>query len=409
MSLLDVTVRIRGANFTGDTLASATIRRGREDVYTVPQPGYSNFTLIDLTGDGFNIRVTDSVEIDIEGADETGEPEIIPIFTGQISDIRTETFATVNGPRARWSITATTRLAIMNRRQILAGGAPAERDDFRAIRVLSEGLFTRWDEFPVIEWDDVPESLTWDTLDVPVAAFPGNLQLAALPAQEGGYNAYGLLAETIVSSGGSITEFASGPIAYLSTFTRRELADEVGYIAVPTERILAGTLGATQQSSNLVNVIEVGFDGGTIERTNGLSLATFGRRTSTISTTLLDEAAADARAEDILSNLGQPRFVLPTVEWSLNADPEELEAFALFLASFPIKLADLPATLGSVNSDYFVEGIEWIIGPGTVNIRFNISDARLSLNAVRFGDVNATLEWQNVSPILEWQDAREVA
>ena len=416
MELLDVTVRVAGIDYTGQALASCRISRGRQDIYSVAQPGYASLTFIDIEGQGFPFQVTETLEVDIEEIDVfTLLPGPIPLFRGRISDITTSTFATSSGPKSTWSVVATSALADLNRRQILADGAPSELDGERAERIFADGLFVRWNEFPFVTWADIDADLEWQNVDVEIyiPIDGGDFMLAELPPREGGYNAYTLLAETVVSSGGSISEEGDGTILYLSGYTRSAFVVNVGWGPQELHEILTlnlkdRTVSSLQQASDIANVIEVEFDGGIIVRQDDVSISKFGRRTNTVRTLLADQSAAEARAEDILINLTTPYFKMPTLEWELRRDPEELSALTQLFPSFPVQLDGLPATLGNVAARNFVEGIEFDFNETSRIVRLYISDARLSLGSSRWSDVDVTLKWEDVSATLEWAEARRV-
>jgi hypothetical protein len=375
MADLDVTIRIGGVDYTGESLAQARIVRGREDIYSVAQAAFASIQLFDDDGSGFAITVTLRVEIDIESGGTQ-----VPLFTGFVSDISVSHIPTVNGSRSVWSMTATSSLATLNRRQILTEGAPSERDAERATRILRAGLSTTWEEFPAVAWEDTG-SLRWNQIDPPVLTLPGggDFVVNELPASAAGYNGYALLGELLASSGGSISEFGNGLLFYLSGSTRSALVDDAGYIELPDDIILADGFGTLQQASDLINVIEVSFDGGLVIRTDAASITQYGRRASVLSTILVDEADAVDRAEKIVDDFSQPRFKLPAIAFAAHSDPTELSALVEVQPSFPVDTGALPATIGTTNQKYFVEGIEWDLSPGVRTCRFYISDARLSI------------------------------
>lgn len=406
MADLDITITIGGVDYTEDSLASARIVSGRRDMYSVGSPAYAQVSLYDHDGDGFPIIVNDLIVITLESEILSQQ---IPLFTGRVQDIAISFVPTVEGSRSVWSMTASSTLSLLNRRQVLAGGAPAELDGLRARRILTEGLLVRWEEFGVEAWDDVAGDLTWEDVP-PLIFFPlndGDYMLAELPAQEGGYNAYSLLGEVVSSVGGSVIEQGTGSVIYLSAYTRSDFVSQDGFIPLPTEFFLASSLSGLQQASDVANIIEVEFDGGVVEARDDDSVSLFGRRTSVLRTTLLDEVTAATRAEDLLSNFAFPRTKLSSVEWALHSFAES-GALAVVFPSLPVELQGLPATLGPINPFMFVEGLEWNLFETQRTLTLYLSDSQLSLASDRWRDVPELLVWDDVAATLQWDEARRV-
>lgn len=406
MADLDVTITIGGVDFTERSLASASIVSGRQDMYSVGSPAYAQVSLYDDAGNGFPIIVNDLVVITLESDLASDQ---VPLFTGRVQDIVIDFVPTFDGPRAVWSMTASSSLALLNRRQVLAGGSPAELDGARARKILQEGLFVRWEEFGAETWADVAADVTWENLppQVLVPNNDGDYMLAELPAKEGGYNAYSLLADAITSVGGSVIEQGNGTVFYLSAYTRSDIVATEGFITLPTEFFLASSLSGLQQASDLANVIEVAFDGGLEVARDDVSVARFGRRVSVLRTSLADGTVAAARAADLLANFATPRTKLSSIEWALHSF-EGSGALAVIVPSLPVELQGLPATLGPINRFMFVEGLEWTLFETQRTLKLYVSDAQLSLASDRWQDVSAVLEWDDVAGTLQWDQARRV-
>ena len=406
MADLDLTITIGGVNYTQTSLASARISSGRQDIYSVGQPAYAQVALFDNDGTGFPIVVNDLLTIKMEDEEEA---TLNPLFTGRVQDIAITFVPTVNGPRSVWTMTASSTLALLNRRQVLAGGAPAELDGTRARRILQEGLFVRWEEFGSDTWADTDPELAWDTIppQVQVPIGDGDYEVAALDPNPGGYNAFSLIGELVTSVGGSLIEDGNGDVFYLSAYTRSTLVNETGYATLPTQFFLADSLSGLQQASDLVNIIEVEYGDGVVEARDDESVAKFGRRSSVLRTILKDETVAQARADDLLSNLANPRTKLSSIEWALHAF-EGLGFLGTLIPSVPVELAGLPNTLGPISRFMFIEGLEWNLLENQRTLRLYVSDAQLSLASDRWQDIADTIRWDDVSATLQFSDARRV-
>jgi hypothetical protein len=78
----DVTVTINGIDYTGATLETVRVTRGRTEMYQEPQAGYSYCELIDLDGVGLGIQPLQQLSITVKNSIGT----LIPVFTGKVSD-----------------------------------------------------------------------------------------------------------------------------------------------------------------------------------------------------------------------------------------------------------------------------------------------------------------------------------
>jgi hypothetical protein len=406
MALLDVTVTVAGVDYTGSTLGSCRITRGREGIDVEARAGYGLVELIDTTGNGFPIDVTDTLVVTMENS--TGP---VTLFTGTISTISTSLYAVRTGTRAIWQLMANGPLALAARRQVLAAGTSQEKDGDLALEILREGLRQRWDDYKGGTWAEAGD-VSWEEVDPgfdsSLVETPGDYDIAALDPAGDGYNALSLLSRVASSVGGTVFETGTGGVGYLSAFGRSELA-AAGYTALPTEAIIADPLSTSKNASDMVNRLEVRYDGGVVEREDVASISRYGIRTSVLDTLLALEADADDRGDDLLFDRATPRFVLPSVGFALHTLGEaEVDSLFTIDVNTPVETARLPRTLGQLPTRMFVEGIQYDLGADRRFLNLFVSDAQLSLRSERWRDVDPTLAWEDVSATLEWQDARRV-
>ena len=406
MALLDVTVTINGTDYTGQTLGNVRIVRGREDINTVARAGYVLAELIDETGQGFPLDVTDICTITL---DSTTGP--VALFTGTISDISTRLYSVRTGTRAIWQVLANGPLALANRRQVLRAGTSVERDGDLVLKALEAGLYQTWEEYQGTTWAAAGD-VTWDTVDPgfdgALVETPGEYDIVALAAQDEGYNALNLISRIAGSVGGSLFETGDGNVGYLSAYGRSEKA-AAGYTAVPSSAIRADILTAAKSAADLVNRLEVRYPSGVVELEDIASISRYGIRESVLDTILADQAAAEQRGDDLLFDLARPRYKLPNVSFALHTLPDATVDLLLGIdVETPISVNDLPVTLGNLFSRAFVEGVQYDLGSDRRNVTYFISDAQLSLRSERWQDVDPTLAWQDVSATLEWAEARRV-
>jgi len=406
MALLDVTLSVNGVDYTGATLGSVRVVRGRRAIDEVARAGYCLAELIDETGQGFPIEVTEDVVITVEN---TSGP--LTLFTGTISDIDTRLYSVRTGTRAIWQVIANGPLALLNRRQVLFAGSPAEKDGDLALKVLEAGLYQTWEEYTGSTWA-AAGSVTWEDVDEgfdgTLVETPGDYDIKALDPQDGGYNALALISQIAISVGGSIYETGDGNVGYLSAYGR-SLRAESGYTGLPTAQVRADDLAASKSASDLVNRLEVGYDGGTIEVQDLDSIQSYGVRASVLGTILADQSAAENRGADLLFDLAVPRYKLPSARFELHTlSGSNVDLLLGVDVEEPVALPGLPATLGDLFDRAFVEGVQYDLGADRRSVTYFLSDAALSLRSERWQDVDQTLAWQDVDAILTWAEARNV-
>jgi hypothetical protein len=407
MALLDVTVTVNGADYTGTTLGSVRIVRGREAIDIETRAGYCLAEIIDTTGAGYPFDVTDTVVVTLE--DTTGP---VAVFTGTLTDISTRLYAVRTGTRAIWQLLASGPLAIANRRQVLAGGTSVELDGDLAVLILRAGLRQTWEDFQGTTWAAVGPTVTWETVDPgfdeSLIETPGEYEIRALDPQPEGYNALSLIAQVAASVGGSLFETGDGNVGYLSAYGRSERA-QAGYTELPTEAVDAASLTAAKSAQDLINRLEVRYDGGVVELEDTTSISRYGVRASVLDTLLDNLTDAEERGDDLLFDRATPRYKAPQVRFALHTLPTgQVDTLIGVGPDTPVRLAGLPATLGNLFQRAFVEGIQYDLGPDRRFLTLFLSDHQLSLRSERWQDVDPTLAWQDVSATLEWAEARRV-
>ena len=405
------TVTIEGVDFTGETIGSVRIVRGRTNVYEPPRPGYASIDLVDLTGAGIYVDVGTTLEVAVD--DSAGNP--VPLFTGTVSDWQSSLYDSGIGgtPAAITRLTAVGILARLGRRQIFDGGRPVEDDGDRIRDAIGDGLATTWEEQPLtLAWQDVDPTLTWDTYDPyydPSIIDPGVYQLAALDPSDSGYSSLEVIGQSAFSGDGIIYETATGSIGYADAF-RREQNATAGYLTVTGDVIVADTLRTSSSLADLVNRAVVTYDGGAVTATEVVSLSTFGLFTTRIETNLATLLNAGDRADRYVENHAYPAVTFDAFDVRLDTITDDtLRDLLLGLEiNAAVELAGLPDTLLYTQFPGFVEGLEWQVDRGRVRQRITLSDAQLSIGSVRWEQVPQNLEWGQVSATLQWKNARSV-
>ena len=158
------TVEIDGGVFIpANIISSIRISSGRRDVLEQPQAGFANLSFWTDADNPLDIELADALAVSIDKGTSGQET----IFTGTISDISISLDAYGDiGSIARYSVTATGSLALLNRRLAGTSGYSKEFDGTRVYNILREAFVTEWDDLDnVSTWNDQPNIVTWANYD----------------------------------------------------------------------------------------------------------------------------------------------------------------------------------------------------------------------------------------------------
>jgi hypothetical protein len=395
------TVTIDGTDYTGDTIDQVTVTRGRDTVYSEPQPGYAVLRLIDKTGTGIPIEVGDQVTIDLEPGR--------PVFVGTITDWSAGLYdaGIRNTPAATVTITAVGPLMRLNRRVIYFDGRQAEQDGPRIADIIEDALGVPWEEASGT-WDE--QQGTFEDYLVqpydPALIDSGVFDLAAVPANDDGYSALTLAQQAASSGAGILFETADGFIGFANA-DRRPANRAAGQFDIPGT-VVRAELETTSALADITNRVTVSFAGGAVTDQDIDSIQRFGVYESQIDTQLVNQTNAEARAEAFLSRHAVPTVQMGRIAIRLDGLDTTLADDLLDLDINAAVVVPVPDTMGPTNRVGFIEQIVVAFDPFRAEVTYIVSDFRLSEAAQRWGQVDPTLAWEDVSATLAWQDADPV-
>lgn len=399
-----VTVTIDGTDFTGSTVDTVQLRRGRQNVYTTVQAGVASVTLLDTDGTGNVPTVADPIVITLK--DTAGIP--VTLFVGEVSDWSTTIYdaGIKNSAAAKTKITAVSNLAKLQRRQVFPTGRPVEKDGERVFEILLDGLGSKWEDL-VGTWNDLGNA-TWQELDAAIdfniVDTPGLFDVISLDPQDGGYNAGQTAGDAGLSAGGLLFETADGRIGYADGLRRFTNAN-AGYMQIPAGVLSSSQVTSSQQIAELANVVTVDYAGGEKTVTDPASIEQFGRLTQKLSTVLENETDAAQRAQAYLEAHSAPAISFESASIRLEQEiTDTLRDNLLALeVNDAVEIDELPATLGVTTFAGFVEGVVYTIDPFRANIELQLSSANLSLGPL-FWAALPEVAWQDLPADLQWQN-----
>ena len=406
------TVTIGGVDYTGDTLETVRIDRGRDNVFAEPRAGYLVCELIDQTGTGLDFDVLDTITVTLD--DSNGQP--VTVYAGNVSDWTSRLYDTgfeSGSPRSITTIIAVSALAQLNRRNVAQSGLPAGKDGDRMFDLIKQGLAITYEEFPATTFEDMPADLTFEQVDPDfdptLIDRPGVFDIAPLPADDQGYNPLSQGYLTAFSGRGVLFDTREGFVAYADN-DRRENDAEAGYLELPAAIMSTAQLTTRSQFADIVNRVGLTFEGGSVRVSDEQSIIAFGVLARQFETNLADQTAAELWAVDYLEDHAGPVINLSGVAIRLDTltDDGLRDLLVEIEVGTPVSLQGLPGTLGLTALPAFVEGVSWRIDRERVNLSLDVSDAALSIGSIRYGLVPASLRFEDVDATLRYQDARRL-
>lgn len=379
----NVRVWVGGVEVSDVREGPVTVRRGRDTVYQPTNAGYASFDYVNF-GD-VPLRVGLPVLITID--DFLGAAR--PVFTGTVSDFeRALNVFDPTDPRVGVRVQAVGPLARIHRRVLLFGGRPAENDAERVAAALAAADFST------------------DLVD------DGLFDLAPLPADDRGYDPLSVIQDAAFSSQGILFETPDGQVGYANGDRRFfNLRNDV--VDLPLDVTAFDRFRVGSQLADVVNsvTVEFGVDDAVTD-SDPESIGLFGEFDLKLSTVLADQSTAETFAVEYLGRHSFPRLQLQEIGLGLEIVNglllEQLLALGACGCQDAVRVQGIPARLGITRFEGFVEGLEWRLDKQTAELRLLVSDAELSVGAVRWSGVDPSIEWQDVEPTLTWQDARDV-
>jgi hypothetical protein len=402
-------IQIDGTEYSNVTLANLSIGSGRSDIYTQAIAGYLNVTLINLDDTPISAAINSGVTVFVN--DSTGTP--VAIFGGSITDI-------IVGVQSGGSIGITQTIqivalgALSRLPKVLTEGVLTKAlDGVQIDKILSETLFSRWDQVPAaLAWNAVNPTLTWNqAFNAGLGEIdPGNYELAARSADV--TDIYTLVAALATSGLGYLYEDSEGRISYADSTHRSVYLSANGFVNLSANDAYASGLETAVRSGDVRNYMTLTYkNGAQVTDFDEDSIALYGKLAQNIVTSLENAADATDQAAFYLSlranpvaNFNQISFPLGSPEID-NSDRDNL--LNVFMG-MPINLEDLPSNMGNTFQG-FVEGWQFQAGINSLTLSLYISPIEYSLQPFRWTNVPVTEIWSTVNPTIDWLNANAIA
>lgn len=400
------TITLAGVDYSDKVLNNATITAGRVDIFTNTITGYANIEL-GITGTLPTLDIKDTVNIKVTDSTATN----VDLFTGEISAINKSIAGA--GPNAIAYIVQIQAVGSLSKlvRSFAGNDAyPEELDGERIERILTEALFTQWQDLPsTLTWADVAASQEWSNYGVQDIDIidDGRYDILARTAEV--VNAFDLASQTASDGLGYLYETPDGKIGYAGA-ERRTTNFGANQIELDADLLNTSGLSTRINTNDIINSVYFTYDdpSASVTATNDESIEDYGLIETQVSTQLADSNQADEQAIRIVALRGTPLESFDSLNINLaNPNLGNTERDLLLGVSMDtnIKLSNLPT--GFIFGDTFegfVEGWTWFLSQNSLELEMIVSNAIYSAFEVQWEDYNPTTQWQNLSASLTWQD-----
>ena len=363
-------VKVDGTNVDLNTVDhDVSITVGRRDLTTTFAPSACRITFYDVIASTYTALVGKTLTVD---------GNAYQLFGGYITDVRLTVATETSG--ARCDIIAagpSSRLGLINVNDIgYAQTTVALRCD-----QIADDVSSQTGEIYFVD-ETGPDEGNYTLANLPAATQSATTALEGTLGQVGGVvydNPYD-------NTGGSRP---TGRVAY---FTNDN--PSVGDIDVDASLVLFAP--TFEQSGQIINTVLVEYDSGTITRSNATSQTLYGKRTRTITTTIVGSTDATDLADETITRSRRPRWAISDV--TVKQSPISPEYLYTRIGG-SLTIDNLP--LGSPASTYtgIVQGWEHRITGGDHRTTFYLADP---------SEVGRSIAWDAVPALYLWNTNADI-
>jgi hypothetical protein len=407
----DWAVELNGlGDITNLVLSDLIITSGRTDIYSQPVAGYCRFTIKNLDQSAIAFDVNDSVVIKVKNSVGT----YIPIFGGDISDID---IVVVSGePAITQNVTITALGALSKLPKAITEGVLAKAFDGDQIyEILSEVLFSQWNEVPAAEtWNSYIATTTWENAEnsgLGEIDRPGDYELTSRSAST--TDIYSLVSNLALSGLGYIYEDSAGRIGYADSTHRSQYLQANGYAYIDGGWAYARGITSSKRIGDIRNKVTITYKNSQQETASSAeSIQTYGTQAQNIETSIENGADALSQAEYYLDIRAFPQYQFKSITFPLTnpniPDLSRDQAFGIFMG-LAVDIEDLPSNISDGRYQGFIEGWTWTSRLNALDLTIIVSPVAYSLQAFRWNSVPVAETWNTLDPTLDWNNATIVA
>lgn len=398
-------VTIGAIEYTNVTLSGVTMTSGRTDIYSQPVAGYCTLTIINLDESAFTFQVNDGLTLQIKDSSGT----YIPIFGGTLTDIGIEVSAAgVAGIATAATLTALGALARLPK-ALTAGVLTKALDGVQIETILTDLLVNNWTEVPAaLQWNTYPATVTWENAEnTGLGEIDSGIYELANRSSEI-TDMYSLVSALANSGFGYLYEDAQGRISYAGADHRQNYLANNGYTTISANAASSAGIRTITQSGDVRNDISLTWKSGTVTASDLTSIASFGKLSQSIQTTLEHEVDAESQAARYLSLRSFPRAKFESISFPVTSpeiDDATRDKLLNVFMGLPIKITDLPLNIAGGQFEGYVEGWTWSVGLNSIYLTINVSPIEFSQVAIEWQQVSVAEYWNTLSNTLTWENA----
>lgn len=400
-----------GGDYTNLTLANLTITSGRTDIYSQPVAGYASMEIINLDLSAIVIDVNDQVSIKVK--DSTGT--FVNVFGGYVTD--REVSVTTSGTGGINEIIRVTALGALSKlpKTLTDGVLSKDYDGNQIYSILSEALFNTWNEVPAATtWATYNATTDWTNAEnsgLGEIDQPGNYELAARSASV--TDMYSLVSALATSGLGYLYEDAQGRIGYADSTRRSSYLATNGYVGLTGNHAYTSGIRTIRRLGDIRNKVTIQYkNGAEATALDGESIGLYGQQAQAISTSIENQADAEAQADFYLTIRAYPQDVFQSITFPLGnpeIDDADRDALLNVFMGLALDITDLPSNMVNGAFQGFVEGWTFRASYNNLNITLNLSPIAFSLQAMKWNDVPTPETWNTINATLDWLNATIVA
>jgi hypothetical protein len=399
-------IKIKGVEYSQDTIDQVTITVGRNDIFDTVLPGYCLLELVNLSGTSPALEVLD--EIVISTTDSNGDE--VALFTGEITSVSNSIVAAgSNNVVNSLTVTGVGSMARLVRRNAGGNPYPQELDGERIRRILEDALF--------VQWEDLPSSLIWDNIDAAQTWSDFGIQGVdeiddgrfVVEARNAEFERAADIARITESTGlGYLYETPDGRIGYADAERRtKNIANNS--IALDADYLNARLI-TRLNTQDVVNSVVIQYDDQQFEvqAINDESVEKYGLIEDIVNTLLVTNEDAEEQAFRYVALRGNPSLNLDSITLNLvngNIDNDTRDVLLGVSMDTLLVVTGLPEGITADGFfEGFVEGWTWTLSKGSLELEMKVSNALFSAFEVQWEDYNPTTQWQNLANDLLWTD-----
>jgi hypothetical protein len=218
-------------------------------------------------------------------------------------------------------------------------------------------------------------------------------------------DAYSLAATYAAQANGYIYETATGTVGFANESRRFIDQRDNGYLTIPNNYILWGSVSSQKTLADIVNAITVNSTSGSGSASDTTSQATYGVVAGSLTTELHNAADAQIQADRYIVLRAFPRTSLSSFTIPINSpnvSTANVDKFISMAVGEPIQITSLPTGIKNTTYKGFVEGYQFNINKYEMVMNLITTDYTYSITPTRWQDVTASLTWAGVGATVQW-------